>query len=95
MFSTSVISNILLRCFQRKKNKQNKNRNKTLEMCYILMSEIVNWIIINSAQRKKLQQPVKRTENSFDYLSWPTGALTGLFLLDADIKQELFLLFDL
>lgn len=51
-FSTSVISNILLKCFQRKK--------KTLEMWYILMFEIVNWVIINSAQRKKLQQSVKK-----------------------------------
>lgn len=39
-----------------------QNRNKTLEIerCYILMSEIVNWITTNSAQRKKLQQSVKK-----------------------------------
>lgn len=30
-----------------------------------------------------------------DALDWPTGTLTSLFLLDADIKQELFLLLDL
>lgn len=43
----------------KEKNKQNKNRNKTLEMCYILMSEIVNGIIINSAQRKIFSSRLK------------------------------------
>lgn len=38
---------------------------------------------------------LERTERSSDYLSWPAGALAGLFLLDADMKQELSLLFDL
>lgn len=57
-FSTNIISNILLRCFQRK--KETKAETKPLEMCYILMFEIVNWIIINSAQRKRFQQSGKK-----------------------------------
>ena len=44
----------------------------------------------------ELQQSwLNATEKSFDYLSWPVGTLSALFLLDGDIRQKLSVLLDL